>query len=338
MREVSTSIAVDAIRLHWVKGLNQICGKLNKSLSGWLCDENYQVYQPLERNGFLLYIADDRELLSSIAYDCTRMAVASFETIASVEKHPSFPKSSAWVLLKSYYAAFFAAHTILRMFGISCSQIGFQEAKAVSKIASLYGNANNLTVSSGFYACQYDSQKKFLSCNKINIGAGGVHESFWSVFCQRVRSLSDEILISSSNSSESQLVSVKLAELCSNLSYGHCTDGSWLSFIRNEVNYRHRFGCWFPYRDYSQANESLLGIRKIWRGDPMTMNLRYPKGKELEQFKMTCAFIISLCRLLIIEMAKRCPEGKSFHLFGALSVLNHLKQKHTMVSAETLSA
>jgi len=329
MSEVSTSIAVNAIRLHWVKGLNEICGKLNKGLTGWLCDEDYQVYEPLEQNGFVLHVTDGRLLLSAIAYDCTRMAIASFESIESVKKHPSFPKSSAWGLLQSYYAAFFAAHAILRMLGISCSQIGYQETNAVLKIASLYGNAGNLSVPSRFYACRYEGERKSISCNRINVGAGGVHESFWSVFCERMRSLSDEILISSSRSIESQLVYVKLTVLCSNLSYAQCTNGSWLSFIRNEVNYRHRFGCWFPYRDYTQANESFLRIRDIWRGDPMGMNLRYVKGQELDQFRMTCAFIISLCRILIMEMAKRCPEGRSFHLFGALAFLNYSKRART---------
>lgn len=58
-----------------------------------------------------------------IAFDSCRMAAASFETMHNIQSVVSLPKSVGWVAIKSYYAAFFSAHSIMRCFGYTCSQL-----------------------------------------------------------------------------------------------------------------------------------------------------------------------------------------------------------------------
>jgi hypothetical protein len=328
MVNINMSLAAEAIRPFWARGINEISGHLTKGLAGWICDEQFLVYHPLTQTSAILSLTENEPLLSAIAYDCSRMALASLESIFTVKKSDVLPKSSAWTMLQTYYSAFFAAHAILRMLGLSCSQFAASEASSISRVAHLFGQANGISISSGFYVCRFEGRSKKITCEKTGITGGGVHEVFWRIFRDEMKSVSERILTSSSRNALHQVVSIKLDELCDNLSYAHCSNGSWLSFIRNEVNYRHRYGCWFPYKDFSKENYSLHGIIESSLIDPMSINLRHPKGNDLSQFKMTCAFIISLCQTLASDMASRCTTGKSFHNYGVLTLSNLIRRRH----------
>lgn len=319
------SIATDVIRQFWMPGLNNVSGNPPKGLGGWFCDEEYHVYDPLEQDRFVLTIPKDSELLSAFAFDCNRMAIASFESMIGIAKIQKFPKSMAWLVIKYYYSAFFAAHAILRMLGISCSQLQKDQTISINRIADLYSQTNNKTVSQGFYKCEYDSYQKKLSCEKIN-SRGGVHETFWKVFYQRIGSLNNDILTKGRSPSQDQPVSTKLLELCDNLSYRNNHNGAWLSFIRNEVNYRHQLGSWFPYKDHQRYYFDLHDASKNWLQDPMKIVLFPQKDKKLMAFVETCNFITGLCRVLVEDMSQRCSRGRSFHTNGSVAFLRHFNQ------------
>ncbi len=132
------------------------------------------------------------ELLSAVAGDVSRMSIASFESMASITKVPQFPKSLAWLVIKSYYAAFFASHAILRMLGTSCSQFDRQQMNVVSKIADLYGMSGGTTPAAGFYKCTYDVPSKL--CAEVLKSQRVSHEGLWSVFAGKVAQLSVDVL------------------------------------------------------------------------------------------------------------------------------------------------
>ncbi len=320
------SIVADAIRPFWIKGMNDITGKLIKDFPAWICDEEYQIFDPIHSSSFKLNIASPAKLLAAFAYDCSRMASASFESVCTLKKDSTMPKSTAWFLLRSYYSAFFAAHSILRILGISCSQLSSPQSASINKIAELYNNALGIRPSKGFYVCEFNSSDKQLTCNKTTISAGGVHEAFWHTFTQRMSQLSDQILQTNGSTIINQQVATKLNELCLNLSYQHCNNGSWLSFVRNEINYKHKLGCWFPYNGYKAHYEELFRRVNEWHADPININLNSSYNSDLQRFQATCHFIISLCRCLVIDMSERCSTGKSFLSYGAISFLNYLKQ------------
>jgi len=50
----------------------------------------------------------------------------------------NLPKSTAWILIRAYYAAFFAAHSILRMFGNLCIQLESPETFALDHVAQSF--------------------------------------------------------------------------------------------------------------------------------------------------------------------------------------------------------
>ena len=92
--------------------------------------------------------------------------------------------------------------------------------------------------------------------------------------------------------------------------------------MRNAVNYSHRFGTWFPYAGRSPYFSRLYDRKHDWLKDPMSIELVLQEDKELQKFQATCNFLVARCRVLAIDMERRCSLGKSFHSFGSAAVLN----------------
>jgi hypothetical protein len=241
------SILATSLRAFWLPGLNSVTGRAIKGLGAWVADEEYQIYTPVSPEGFVLEVSSPEKLLSAIAADVDRCAIASFESVNHVTKSDSLPRSTAWLVITSYYAAFFAAHAIARMFGTAFVSFDRNQANSVSTIADLFG-VGGAPVSAGYYECAYDSSTRRLSCKRFGSAAGGVHELFWRTFYALTRKMSNDVVLSPSGvPANNQLAAVKLSELTDNLGYRATAKGNWLSVVRNAVNYSHRFGTWFPY-------------------------------------------------------------------------------------------
>jgi hypothetical protein len=320
----------DPLRSFWLPGLNAVSGKVFKGVAGWISDEEYQIYTPPRQDVFALTVLTPEKLLTAIAADLSRCAIASFESLNNIAPTSRLPRSTAWLVIKSYYGAFFAAHAIARTLGFGFMQFEKVHANSINQISDLFGMVDSVPVTRGFYEWTFDSDKKELVFKRSSGEAGGVHEAFWNVFYIFIRNLSNRLIAPGTNSSSNnQQVSSKLAELANNLTYGSRTKGNWLSMIRNSVNYGHRLGTWFPYTDHRDYLNVLHSKKTSWLSDPMTIDLSSHGDKDLLRFQATCCFIVSLCRVLVWDMANRNSEKKSFHQFGSIALLNLMEpDKH----------
>jgi hypothetical protein len=323
------TVLTDAIRPFWLPGLNSVSGSVDKGLSGWICDREFQIYDDPLDESFTLEVSEPTKLLRSFAADISRPALAAFETINQISRSDLLPKSAAWLVIKSYYASYFAAHAIIRMLGTSFLHITKQELNAVNKVAGIFGKQSSLTTS-GYFVCRFASRDNKLICTRNEKGAGANHETFWVFFVDQIKTLRDEILNAQLGSaSTNKLAAIKLTELHESLCRTPAWKGNWLSYIRNEVNYKQRLGVWYPYREVRSFYETLFERCGSWEDDAETIDLVRDEGHSLKDFQRTCAFMVSLCRELVQDMAYRCPSGKSFHVSGALGFINLLKQKRT---------
>lgn len=137
-------------------------------LRGWVANQSYLIDEDISADTFILRVNDTPTLKAAIANDCNRMAMASFETIAGIQKEPHLPKSGAWGIIRSYYASFFAAHTILRIFGGSCTQLEQEHLKKIYEMALALkkeGDVNRLE--SGFYYIHVTRDFQTVSFKKI---------------------------------------------------------------------------------------------------------------------------------------------------------------------------
>lgn len=311
-----------AIRPFWVPGLNDISGRLKHNLSYWILKQEYQIYTPLTLKKCILEISDEKKLLTAFAFDCNRMAVAAFESMHLIKQSELIPRSTAWLIIQSYYAAFFAGHSILRMLGISCSQFEHTQNNKIEEIADIYQNKNGIQLQRGNYQCSYNYYNNQLICEA---SSGGTHESFWKTFYYEMNKLSNNILLSNQLTLQSRDVANKLGEMCSALCHEGKHGGNWLSYVRNTVNYRHELGSWFPYPNITKNSiDNLYCNNHTWLVDPMQITLVIRPGTNIQLFYNLCNFIVGVCRVLIQNMFNRCPTGKSYLTDGSIRFLNML--------------
>jgi len=321
------SILASSLRPFWTPGINTVSGNVTGGVQAWLAQENYQIYSPIEPALFVLQTGDPNPFLLALAADINKTAVACYESVRHIVPSPQFPRSTAWSVIKAYYSAFFGAHAILRMLGAPYTNLDKVQAASVNRIAKLYSALGSNSVEAGSYGFTYDSTRQKITCKKVE-SSGGVHATFWTFFNHRMKELSDELLrLGTGSFSENQLVSVKLTDLSHNLCHDSCPKGTWLSYIRNAVNYRHSHGAWYPYTDQASHGEMDSQNKGAWLSDPMTINLSVPGINNIRRFQDTCNFIIGTCRVLTQDMAARCSTGKSFHTYGWLAVSNLTKPK-----------
>jgi hypothetical protein len=317
----------DIIRPFWLLGLNEITGAQPKGIGGWICDENYQIYDPITVSSFVLHVPNGEPLLEAYAADINRLSAASFETLSSLSRSLTFPKSTAWLVIKTYYAAFFAAHAFLRMLGISGSHLEREQINSITRVARLYSNPPAKPMAGGMYRLTFNTSLNLFEGAQLK-AVVGPHDAFWQTFHQRVNELSTQVLtIGVSSTANRQLVSTKLSDLASNLCFASSGTGRWLSTVRNAVNYSQRHATWYPYAGQNAYYEQLFEKSSEWKMDPLDLDLTAHDGKELRRFQVSCNFIIGLLRDSITEMAFRCSVGKSFHTYGSLAFLNLLAQK-----------
>jgi|ERR1035437_3589344 hypothetical protein len=314
------SIIEDSSRPFWLLGLNQIFGPKLKGIGGWICDEEYQIYTPATPTSFELSFTDGEKLLDAFAGDINRIGSASIESAVGIVKSNVLPKSTAWLIIKTYYSAFFSAHAFLRMLGESCTPIEREQVSSIGKVAALFGASPSTPMVGGLYYLRCDLKAKKIAGTALS---GSLHEAFWRMFHDRILQLSNDVLsLSTESLVDRQSASAKFSELAANLSFGSAGRGRWLSTVRNAVNYSQKHATWYPYSGEQKYYKQLFEKIAEWTGDPMAIDLASHEDKDLRRFQATCNFIIAAFRSSALEMAQRCSAGRSFHEYGALACLN----------------
>lgn len=313
----------DIIRPYWAFDLNNIPVNKSITLKEWIgLGKNYTIYNPVSTRSFSLKVHERSDFLAPVSQDCNKFICASLESIIKEENTELLPKSVSWLLIKQYYAAFYAAHAIIRLVGVSLSQLDQSHISKIQNIADHYSMRNSVNIEKGYYKINYDNKAKELSFNKIEVNKdGGSHIVLWKEFGEILNKIADDFLRTNPNT-KIQSTIVKLSELTQNLQYINSKNFSWLSRVRNDINYKFTSKTWFPYALDSKILDQIRRGKKQWREDIATIELKNLRGKELVRFTNTCQFIIGLLIEISEDMSSRCSKGKSFHTNGYSKILN----------------
>ena len=310
----------EAFRTFWLPGLNDVSGHQRKELKSWINDENFQVYVAPMETSFTLNVSESLPVLQAYAAEISRISTASVETMASVLTTPPSRKSVAWLIIQTYYAAFFAAHSLTRTLGTSCLPLEAIQLRSVTKISTLFGQLPSSPIGGGLYRIAFDPASGEVQASQMKSMKAGPHESFWRLFSERLDDIAAKILkLQALTATTAQSTANKLSEIRSNLSYNNSNLGSWLSSVRNRVNYDHIWATWYPYPQRQAYYDALIRHIDDWQLDPMEIDLVSHQGKDLRRFQATCNAIMALSRNTDEDMAQRCTGGKSFHEFGSLA-------------------
>jgi len=324
------SVVSDAIRSLWLPQIQTVVGRPLKGLGAYVLDQDYQIYlRPVHRRVELSF-SEATPLLNAIAFDITRFSTAALESVSDSRPDPNFSKSTAWLLIKTYYAAFFAAHAIARMLGVSYTRFDTKHCNAIVQIAELFHSETNsssiVKVSNGMYRCEVLKASSTLRCDLLGDGAkSGSHETFWTSFSLLLKQTSNAVLVSRSGVPANNLLASQLIDALRSILNLRGCQGAWLSMVRNVINYQHEFGCWYPYRNPSEKAPVTLLRASRWRDDVITISLTTGR-EDIHRFQAAALFLVSLCREMAIDMAERTPSGTSFHKVGLLAMLAMLNK------------
>jgi hypothetical protein len=307
-----------ALRLNWLDVFPRITGQPSQSLRDWVADSDYSFPGPPSQKNFEVFVSDLESIVRAFAFDANRMSCSSFESILSISPVVLLRRSLAWLSIKSYYAAFYAAHAFIRYHGVSCTQLDSRETSRLAAVAQAYGFSTAKNISTGFYTIALNSAKRTVKFEN-GLHGGGSHETLWVKYTTVIRELLLSIESSDLISADKVAVSAKLDALLKVLTNASAIAGSWPSRVRNEINYRHGFGVWYPHSETNDVDYYMRLIRSIFSSDPSAIELG--DDESFESFVRLCFFIVNMTRVTAIDMARLHGGGKSFQEAGPMVIL-----------------
>lgn len=311
--------AVEATRQLWSSGLANHTGKPGGGFHDWV---KTATYAPNVNNSVLTLSGIDGYLVrKALAADINRLALAASETLKNISEVVGIPKSLGWPYVKLYYAAFFYAHTLLRIWGRSPSYFTTQELMRVKATLNAYDIAPPFRLSTGQYLLELKQNAGFVQLSADSSGQGS-HEAAWKHFSAALKEL--ELLSNTANYVEVDRINV-IKQIQALLAL--ITDGgrheSWLSQIRNNIQYRQSGGVWFPYSSKEKIS-SFKGIVEGLTSATVDLNVYLEdEGSEIERFRNACCCVILLARKTINSISE-IGGRKSFLHYGQVRFENSL--------------
>lgn len=263
----------------------------------------------------LLTGISEKELLDALGFDINRLSVAACETLRNISEIPAVPKSMGWPYVKLYYASFFYAHCLLRVWGRSVSYFRTADLLQLRNVLNAYNITAPFQLNTGQYLLAADTinSRAILS---IDRGGNGTHDSVWRELSKAFGDL--KIAISSSQflqADKHRLIS-HIDQAASLLSNGGANI-AWPSVMRNDINYRQAEGVWYPYRGRSKTSElsNLISSANLDSYD--YTKLLNSSGSDLVRFRSGCLFLICFIRGVLTDLANN-GGTKSFIKFGQI--------------------
>ena len=334
---------IDGIRHLYCPRLNIVSHTAEYGLRYWLRNNNNFLPQSSASNNMLeLYCYDGNELLGYLAKDINRLSCAAVESLISIQECKPNKKSLAWQMVKAYYAAFYAAHCTLKICGLGLTQVDQITIQRITRQASAYGYMVP-SLNAGLYCIEldeYTTQMRLYSVLRYDDNHRGLWKRYYEFIgllcgthiqtgstdsnCVRVKEPSEKSTLSVYEQlpvSDAEIIVERLEMLKTCLN--RRGDMNWLSYIRNEVNYNHAFGVWYPYGSYKESFADILRNNMLFIKSPLCEEFNVENNSDVLAFYKCCQLIVSICMEIINDLAYRHPKNKSFLNYGVLRLLKY---------------
>ena len=306
------SIAADALQRRLISGLINSSGRTPITHLGDVITNSAPFGYDLDFDSLSSTITlDFREpqyLSAAYRNDASRFATASFASLFSIRAALEDERSFAWGLIKLYYAAFYSGHALLRFVGTSCTSIDSRHITRIKTLTEAYGLVPGFEITSGLYKCDLNNRQSGFLIRKVGGKNGGTHEIFWETFNNLLSEVANEALLHLAPD-DGKAVFSKIETLRKILKRG--AGGSWLSSVRNDIQYRQDFGVWPPVSLNDNRRGLLSRLAILWMNDPMDVPLGSQMKNDLEIYVASCALIVGMCRSLVERINELCARKNS---------------------------
>jgi hypothetical protein len=251
---------------------------------------SFYVEKSVPSGGVLLKNVVLTELIPFVSYDYERFALSSLESLLFCTLQAARPQAIGWPTSKLYYAAFFGAHAMMRATGEAVLRVESAQATRITNIASIFDP--DVTVNTGTYLCGLTQKPQIsidLTVTKLD-EAGGAHEQFWKCFYIFLDQLAKDV--TKENEPEATALAAEISDIRGILSAGGLGGGTWLSAMRNQLTYQHRFGVWFPFQNSS--GEAVEYVNQLRMKDSLAVRRDYNVSRDPLLAFCACCHVIAL--------------------------------------------
>jgi hypothetical protein len=276
-----------------VPGISEVNAKrLAVPFKTWVSSGLYAVNEIDRQNQITLIISDTNALVHSLAYDSAKFATAAFETATAIRGVDRLPKSLGWSAIKAYYAAFFSAHSLMRMFGHTASFLARGHLQDIHNFANVAGVPNHGRVQAGLYIGKYDPASGVM----IFRPRKNSHKDTWDEFGTMLGNLSTDVLISTAISSQKNALAGEIEDLRLRLNDDNrLTKCNWLCEIRNSINYELSHQVWFPYGQVAITEKDVSRLIAQWNSSSGVHAMSGQVVDESIGFFVLCTRVINFC-------------------------------------------
>lgn len=304
--EVSFS---DGMRPFWPPGLQNIHSPEFKSVEDWLLRGTYTWIASSPGLVELELEVGQPGLTEALAGEISRFSSASYESL--LDSEPSGPSNKAlgWQIVRHYYAAFYSAHALLRVAGISLFYLSPESVNILNRLGGQYLGMNP-QLSKGLYRVRRDdTSQRVVRLEKISSG-GGSHEDMWKDFLAFLLKLEASIILMQGQISSAMMAVHVSTQLRANLCKKGKSNGAWPSSIRNAVNYRHDLAVWYPYGQRKPFYGAISSKMVMWRPNEMQGFDFSQTNNELVSFAEICNVLSHILTAVLKDISSRSPVSR----------------------------
>jgi hypothetical protein len=313
----------EGVRQRWIPGVNGVGALGTRGIAEELVRGAYALAAATPGREATFHLPpNSSDLAAAFASEVARFGTAAFETMLGARPSQAQPRALSWPLIKSYYAAFFAAHALLRLTGESITYLSATQVNAIDTvIASYLGTGSGFV--QGLYHVQTVLPSRSIRLILLNRG-GGSHDSLWQRFYQFLMTVENELARNFAALPDALSAIRTSQQLRQQLSAGGVGQGTWLSHSRNNINYRHLEGVWYPYGIPRREADRLGRSFDDWRSQEVDWDVALgANGKLALHVSLTQSVVAILHRCLSDVSSRSTARGHSFVDRAPLAFLRH---------------
>jgi hypothetical protein len=297
----------DGIRPKWPSGIQNVRVPGFKSVEEWLLKGTYTWISSMPGCVELTLPVGQSGLTEALVSEISRFSCAAYESFLDAAPSGPSPKALGWQIVRHYYAAFYSAHALLRIAGVSLFFLSSDSANTLNRIGGQYlGMSPQL--GKGLYSVRRDNaHQQTIRLEKLSPG-GGSHEDMWKKMLLLLVEVEASIILMQGQipaaMSAIGISTLLRAKLCQQGK----ANGAWPSSIRNTVNYRHDLSVWYPYGQRRTFYDAITLRMSRWKpNDPQGFDISQ-NGGDLISFAEICNVFSHILTAALRDISSRAPK------------------------------
>jgi hypothetical protein len=241
-----------------------------------------------------LQILDEEVLHRLLAGEANKFLLAS--RVSNERSKYTQPNNASWQAIESYYAAYYAVHYLLRLTGISVTNLDTKGTDAIAK--GDLGSAVRASIPGGLYFMQYEDNSKTLTLKKNLNKNGGSHREAWQLWTELIEKLRFQTSV---DLVEYLSISIDL------LNHRNFLIKSKEKFnppeIRGEINYQFKGKTWIFESNAKDA------IDRLQRLIVSSHSIATTPSSSAESLVLNNKIIVDFAKTVFLYAANKYPKG-----------------------------